>query len=196
MSARVVAVLCTLLAARTALAAGSAVKGTVTSDEGPVANAVVMLEGPSVPAAATAPHATIDQENQAFVPRVIAVPVGTTVDFPNHDAVLHNVYSASPAKRFDLGMYDRGDSKSVLFDAPGVVHVGCNVHPRMEAFVVVHTNPYAAVSDANGVYTITGVPAGTYQLRVWHEKLGAPASPITVHADGVEARDLHLTKQP
>jgi plastocyanin len=196
MSARVLVALVALLAVRTAAAGVGTVKGTITSDTGPVADAVVLIEGPSVAASAGAPHAVVAQRRQTFVPRVIAVPLGTTVDFPNDDDILHNVFSASPAKKFDLGMYDRGQTRSVLFDVPGVVQIGCNVHPQMEAYVVVHTNPYVAVSDAKGGYTIAGVPDGTYQLRVWHERLAEQRSPVTVHDGQVEARDVRLASHP
>ncbi|HLK10632.1 MAG TPA: carboxypeptidase regulatory-like domain-containing protein [Candidatus Binatia bacterium] len=174
---------------------GAAVKGTITAGPAPgtpVADAVVLVDGPSVPAPPDAPHATIDQRNESFVPHVIAIAVGTTVDFPNHDPVLHNVYAASPAKHFDLGMYGEGESRSVLFDKAGVVRVGCNVHPKMEAFVIVHTNPWAAVTDAHGAYTITGVPPGHYTVRVWHESRGAREVPITLRAGEVLPLDLRL----
>jgi plastocyanin len=173
----------------------AAVKGTITAGPAPgspVADAVVLIEGPSVPAPADAPHAVIDQRHETFVPHVIVVPVGTTVDFPNHDPVLHNVYSASPAKRFDLGMYGEGESRGVRFDVPGVVRVGCNVHPKMEAFVVVHANPWAAVTDAHGAYTITDVPPGRYTVRVWHESRGGREAPVTLRAGEVLPLDLRL----
>jgi plastocyanin len=180
------------LTVRAAAAEGGAVKGTLTGPNGPVADAVVLIEGPSVPATAGAPHVVVDQREQTFVPHVVAVPVGTTVDFPNHDPMLHNVFSASPAKKFDLGMYDRGETKSIAFDVPGVVRIGCNVHPKMQAFVVVHTNPYVAVSKADGSYTVGGVPVGSYQLRVWHETLAEQRIPVTVHDGQVETRDARL----
>jgi len=171
------------------------VKGTITRGGAPgelVANAVLLVEGPSLPAGAGAPHAVVDQRQQAFVPHVLAVPLGTTVDFPNSDPFLHNVYSSSPAKKFDLGMYERGETRSVIFDTPGVVAVHCNVHPRMEAFIVVHTNPYLAVTDARGVYTITNVPPGSYQVRVWHEDLAEKRVPITVREGQVQPLDVRL----
>jgi hypothetical protein len=138
----------------------------------------------------------VDQRNHTFIPRVVAIPVGTTIDFPNHDDVLHNVYSASPAKRFDVGMYDQGETRSVTFDSPGVVHIGCNVHPTMEGWVFVHTNPYVAVTDAHGGYTIGNVPPGTYQARVWHERLAERSVPVTVTAGGVQALDVKLAAHP
>ena len=182
-----------------ARAGGAAVKGTITAGPPPgtpVADAVVMVDGPAPPAPAPGGHAVVDQRSQTFVPHVLAVPVGTMVDFPNHDPVLHNVFSASPAKRFDLGMYDQGETRSVTFDRPGVVEIRCNAHPRMRAFVVVQMNPYAAVSDAHGAYTITGIPPGVHRVRVWHESLAEGQSPITLHEGQVETLDVRLEKRP
>jgi len=181
-----------LLVARVAFAGDGAVKGTVTGPTGAAHDAVVLLDGPSVPAPAGARHVVVDQRNETFVPHVVAVAVGTTVDFPNHDGVLHNVFSASPAKKFDLGMYGAGESRSITFDTPGVVRIGCNAHPKMEAFVVVHPNPYVAVTDANGAYTVAGVPAGSYELRVWHETLKEQRVPVVVNDGQVETRDVRL----
>jgi plastocyanin len=181
-----------LFTAGIALADNGAVKGTISGPTGPVPNAVVLLDGPSVPAAAGAPHVVVDQRNETFVPHVVAVAVGTAVDFPNHDGVLHNAFSASPAKKFDLGMYGAGESRSVTFDTPGVVRIGCNAHPKMEAFVVVHPNPYVAVTDAQGGYTVAGVPAGSYELRIWHETLKEQHVPVIVHDGQVETRDVRL----
>jgi plastocyanin len=179
--------------ASTAWAAGGTIKGVLTDPDGrPVANAAVLVEGPPAPSASSAPHAVIEQRDQTFVPHMLVVASGTTVDFPNHDPMLHNVYSASPAKKFDLGMYEQGATRSVTFDTPGVVRIGCNVHPKMEAFVVVHANPYGAVTNDQGVYTITGVPAGSWQVRVWHERLAERRAPIVVPEGQVEPLDLRL----
>lgn len=192
MSRAALVVLLTLFGARAVLAGAGAVKGTVRSDGGPVLEAVVLLEGPALAAGSGAPHAVIDQRHETFVPHVLAVPVGTTVDFPNHDPMLHNVYSASPAKKFDLGMYGAGETKSVTFDTPGVVRIGCNVHPKMEAFVVVHENPYAAVSDRTGTYTVANVPEGSYELRVWHATLAEKRVPVTIRSGEVQPVDVWL----
>jgi plastocyanin len=186
-----VATVLALAAGRAGAEGGATLKGIITAGSGhgtPVADAVVLIDGPSVPAPPDAPHATIDQRNATFVPHVIAVAVGTTVDFPNRDLALHNVYGA----HFDLGMYPKGESRSHRFDEPGVVRVGCNVHDKMEAFVVVHTNPWAAVTDADGAYTITGVPPGRYTVRVWHESRGGRQVPVTIQAGEVMPLDLQL----
>lgn len=187
-----------LLAYASTAVAASVVKGRITSEGGratPVANAVVMIDGPPVPTAAGGPHPVIDQRDRTFIPHVLAVRVGTTVDFPNHDLMLHNVFSASPAKPFDLGMYDRGETRSVTFDKPGVVRIGCNAHPDMEAFIVVHTNAHVAVTDAQGGYTIEGVPPGSHRVRVWHETLAEGEAPVVVREDRVEHLDVRLSRR-
>jgi plastocyanin len=176
-----------------------AIKGTITGGAAPgtpVANAAVLLMGPSIPTAADAAHAVMDQRRDSFVPRVLAIAAGTTVDFPNDDPRLHNVYSASAAKKFDLGMYGEGGHKSVTFDVPGVVAVRCNVHPKMEGYIVVHANPYVAVTDARGSYTITGVPAGSYTVRVWAERLTEKEVPVVVREGQVQPLDVRLEGPP
>jgi plastocyanin len=112
-------------------------------------------------------EARLDQRNEAFFPYVLAVQVGTTVAFPNDDRTYHNVFSFSKAKRFDLGRYPRGRSKSVRFDRPGVVRVFCDIHAHMSAFILVFAHPYFATTDAEGRFRIPSVPAGTYTIAVW-----------------------------
>jgi plastocyanin len=188
--------LAALLAAPTlAAAAPGGVKGTVTAaarEHEALADAVVTLDGPSAPADPAARHAVIDQRGDAFVPRVLVVPVGTTVDFPNHDTHLHNVFAMSKTKTFDLGMYDAGESRSVLFDQVGRVPIRCNVHPKMEAMVVVHSNAYAAVSGADGSYTIPGVLPGSYTARIWHQGHRERSVPVTVKDGAITALDVRL----
>lgn len=186
-----------LLAAVTHAAGGESgtVKGTISTASGPVADAVVLIDAPGQAVAAGAPHAVITQQGMKFAPHVLAVTAGTTVDFPNRDPLLHNVVSSSPAKRFDLGMYAQGETKSVTFDTPGVVEIRCHVHPEMSAFVVVHASPYAAVTDARGAYTIRGVPPGTYPARVWHEAHAERATTVTVHDGAVQPLDVRLERR-
>jgi len=114
-------------------------------------------------------RAYLDQRDETFVPHVLAVAVGTTVVFPNSDRVYHNVFSLSKAKRFDLGRYPRGASRSVTFDKPGVIRVFCEIHSHMSAFVLVFAHRYFATTDDEGRYRIDGVPAGRYTLAVWNE---------------------------
>ena len=114
-------------------------------------------------------RARLDQKNETFVPYVLAVTVGSTVDFPNSDRIYHNVFSLSKAKRFDLGRYPRGQSRSVRFDRPGVVRVFCEIHSHMSAFILVFAHRYFAVTGADGRYRIEGVPPGDYALAVWND---------------------------
>jgi plastocyanin len=111
--------------------------------------------------------AELDQRNEAFIPYVLAVRAGATVNFPNHDRTYHNVFSFSSAKRFDLGRYARGHSKSVRFDKAGVVRVFCDIHAHMSAFILVFAHPFFAVTDAEGRYRIPDVPSGSHLLTVW-----------------------------
>jgi plastocyanin len=196
--AALAAVLAVAALAGSAPAGESAIKGTVTRGTGagePVAGAVVMLEGPTLRAAPEAPHGVIDQRRTTFVPHVLAVQVGTTVDFPNSDPFVHNVSSTSPAQRFDLGMYGQGESRSVTFETPGVVEIRCNVHPKMAAFVVVHANPYFAVTDAGGSYTIDRVPPGGYKVHVWHETLADKRVPVVLREGQVQRLDVRLKRR-
>jgi plastocyanin len=190
------AVLLVLAASATSAHAVGTLKGKITAGTAPgdpVVDAVVMVEGVPWTAGAEPRHAVINQRNDTFVPHVVVVVVGTTVDFPNHDSHLHNVFSpAKGASHFDLGMYVEGETKSVKFDTPGVVPIRCNVHPAMDAYVVVHANPYGAVSDAHGEYTIAGVPDGSYTVRVWHERLAERSVPVVVRDGVVQPLDVHL----
>ena len=113
-------------------------------------------------------RATLDQRNETFVPHVLAITVGTTVDFPNSDNTYHNVFSLR-APRFDLGRYAAGRSKSVRFDRPGIVRVFCEIHAHMSAFILVFNHRYFAVTSADGRYQITRVPPGRYTLVAWNE---------------------------
>ena len=136
----------------------------------PAGEAVVSLHS-SAAAAATRPgRGVVDQRNTQFVPRVSVVTVGTPVTFPNSDNVRHQVYSFSPAKRFELPLYSGKPAAPVVFATPGVVELGCNIHDWMLAYVVVVDTPYHVVTDARGQGRIEA-PAGTYILRVWHPGL-------------------------
>jgi plastocyanin len=111
----------------------------------------------------------LDQRNQTFVPHVLAVTTGTTVDFLNSDRTYHNGFSLSKAKRFDLGRYPRNQVRSVRFDRPGVVRVFCDIHSHMSAFILVFAHRYFAVTEPDGSYRIDRVPAGSYSLVAWNE---------------------------
>jgi plastocyanin len=127
---------------------------------------------------------TMDQRNEAFAPYVLAVLVGTTVDFPNSDRTYHNVFSFSKAKRFDLGRYARGDSKAVRFDRPGVVRVFCDIHSHMSAFILVFAHRYFATTDAEGRYRIENVPPGAYNVMAWNDGQNRQSRPVRVPESG------------
>jgi plastocyanin len=131
------------------------------------------------------PHAQLIQKNKMFEPHLVVVEVGSQVDFPNHDPFFHNVFSLFNGKRFDLGLYEAGSTRSVRFDRSGICYIFCNIHPQMSAIVVVVDTPYFAVSSAQGDILIPRVPSGRYQMNVWEEHctpkdLEALARPITV----------------
>ena len=130
------------------------------------------------------PRVKLDQRRETFVPHVLAIMTGTTVDFPNSDATFHNVFSLSKTQRFDLGRYPQGRSKSVRFDRPGVVRVFCDIHSHMSAFIVVFSHPYFAVTDADGRYRIDGIPAGTYSVSAWYEGDTRDTRNITIPESG------------
>jgi plastocyanin len=121
------------------------------------------------PASAQHPPYRLLQKDKQFHPHLLVVPTGTSVEFPNADPFFHNVFSLFNGKRFDLGLYESGTSRSVRFDREGVSYIFCNIHPEMGAVVLALSTPYYAVSGAEGIVTIHGVPAGSYRLNVWSE---------------------------
>jgi plastocyanin len=137
-------------------------------------------------------RAAMDQRNETFVPHVLAVTVGTVVDFPNSDRFYHNVFSLSKAARFDLGRYAVGKSKSVRFTQPGIVRVFCEIHSHMNAFILVFGHPFYAMTDDDGRYRIGNVPAGTYNVVAWNEGVASDPKPVTIAAGGVAELDFTL----
>ena len=133
----------------------------------------------------------LDQRNQTFLPYVLAIPVGTTVDFPNSDSTYHNVFSLSKARRFDLGRYPRGESRSVRFDRPGVVRVFCEIHSHMSAFILVFAHRYFAHHRRGGPlpHRAAFLPA-SYRLVVWHDGREREARPVQVVEGAVVEADF------
>jgi plastocyanin len=146
------------------------------------ANAVVYVAAiPGKTFPAPQEHAKMDQANLVFVPHVLPVLVGTTVDFKNSDAVLHNVFSPEPcAEKFNLGTWPKGESKSYTFKRECAATLLCKVHPEMEAFVVAVPTPYFAVTKADGSFHIADLPDGEYTVKVWHPKLKATQKAVRV----------------
>jgi len=141
-------------------------------------------------------HGVVDQFNLTFVPHVIAVQIGTTIDFPNSDSVRHNVLSPPDCPiQFNLGTYDVGVVKHVTFDKPGEIPLLCNVHAEMSAFVLVLENPYFSLTEKDGVFKIENVPAGTYKLSAWHERLRTITKDVTIEAGKTTSVDFQMKKR-
>lgn len=176
------------IAATTLTAHAGNIKGKVTAHGAKNAgDAVVYIEkiaGKTF--SAPKAHAKIDQRNMTFKPRVLPILAGTTVDFLNSDDVLHNVYSPDKCcGKFNLGSWPKGQTKSYTFTQAGCfATLLCNVHPEMQGNVIVLETPYFAVTSADGSYEIKNVPAGTYTVKIWHEKLKGSAQSVTVAASG------------
>lgn len=133
-------------------------------------NVVVFVKASAT--SSTAMRAAIRQKGEEFLPHLVAVPVGSTVEFPNDDPIFHNVFSLSRAATFDLGRYPRGQSKSRTFSASGVVKVYCHLHSHMNAVIRVFDHPYFAIPDAQGRFRITDLAPGRYDVVAWHERVG------------------------
>ena len=145
-----------------------------------------------VPDGARAKIPTISSHRKEFEPHVSAVPVGTSVSFPNLDDIMHNVFSISRGNRFDLGLYKSGAKKDYVFETPGLVRIYCNIHPHMSAFVRVLENPYFAWTQPDGNFRIPDVPPGNYTLKVWHEQ-GETSQPVVVSEGGPRVSSSHST---
>jgi plastocyanin len=135
-------------------------------------------------------RAVLDQRNETFVPHVLAITTGTTVDFPNSDQIFHNVFSLSKTARFDLGRYAAGRSKSVRFDRPGIVRVFCDIHSHMNAFILVFSHTFFAVTDSDGRYRLDNVPPGSYNVIAWHEGVLSTPRAVTVSANAATELDF------
>ncbi len=156
----------------------------------PLKDAVIYLQG-GAPMAAPAPApAVIDQVHKQFVPQVSVIQVGSAVSFPNNDQIRHSVYSFSEAKPFTLKLYAGKPPGPVVFDKPGVVVLGCNIHDQMAAWVVVVDTPYFGKTDANGDLSVQGVKPGTYELVAWYPMMeqGPTLQPVTLQSAEVQRR--------
>jgi plastocyanin len=155
-----------------------------------VGNAVVYLEGRGPRGNPVRVEMTLD--GRTFSPRVIVVPVGSTVVFPNHDPFNHNVFSLSEPNSFDLGLYGRGEKAEHRFRRAGVVQVYCNIHPQMAGFILVRDNAYYAQPGADGTYTVENVAPGSYTLHVWHERAPEVTREIVVPEGGLADQDVSV----
>lgn len=173
------------------------------------ANIVVYLtKAPATDVDLSKAKFVMDQQNLAFIPNVLPIPVGSTVLFPNNDKVDHNVFSMSRTKKFNLGSYKPGESQTVVFDKPGIVEVRCDVHAEMAAYILVMKNPYFAVTDKQGDFEIpdagylqqaglegiADLPPGKYSVKTRHEKLKTQKKSIVVPDTGGVVVQLDLKR--
>jgi plastocyanin len=149
-----------------------------------MASVVVFIKDPPPREHLPALNATITQKDEAFAPRVIAITAGSTVEFPNFDPYFHNVFSLSRAASFDLGRYPRGDSRSRRFTSKGLIKVYCQIHSHMSASIMVFDHDYFRIPEANGSFRLDNVPAGTYRVSAWHERIGESVRDVRVDAGG------------
>jgi plastocyanin len=141
-------------------------------------------------------RARMDQRGQQFVPNMLAVTAGTVVDFPNNDNTFHNVFSLSRVRTCDLGRFAPGRTGSVRFDRPGIVPIFCDIHSHMSSYVLVFGHHFFAVSGADGRYSISEVPAGTYSVAVWSVLGTTPPRRITVPDAGVVEANFQVSREP
>jgi plastocyanin len=162
--------LAALLAAGGPALAGGIDAFVTTPDGQALADAVVVLEPAGGAPAASRATVTIAQRDRELVPYATVVQTGTTIEFPNQDPFKHHLFSFSPAKTFEIKLYAGKPAKPVVFDKPGEVALGCNIHDWMEAYVLVVDTPYFARTDARGRARLADVPPGSYRLRWWHPR--------------------------
>jgi hypothetical protein len=147
-----------------------------------LSNVIVFIQDPPRGTALPPMRARIVQENETFVPRVVAITRGSTVDFPNGDPFFHDVFSLSRSATFDLGSYPRGQTKSHLFRQAGLVKVYCHIHSHMTASIMVFDHTFFTIPKPDGSFTIDEIPAGTYQVSAWHERIGENSQPVKIEA--------------
>jgi plastocyanin/truncated hemoglobin YjbI len=174
--------------------APGSLRGVMTIDGKPPAGlGVVMLWPERGGKKRTAKTRVIEQRNKTFAPHVLAVPVGSTVSFPNYDPLFHDVFSLSKARAFDLGMYKQGETREVKLDRPGIIRLGCNLHANMSAYIIVVDAPHYVVADSDGSFAFTSLPPGKYKVQAWNERSAEPTVSTLVIKAGANTHDLALT---
>lgn len=163
----------------------------------PVEDSAIIVEPSAGDVPMHHPRATIEQRDRELVPYVTIVQTGTAIDFPNRDPLKHHLFSFSPAKRFELKLYAGKPEKPVIFDKPGEVALGCNIHDWMEAYVLVVDSPYFAKTGRNGHATISNIPPGHYRLRLWHPRQKSEPPPREIEIAAASSKlNLSLDISP
>jgi plastocyanin len=157
-----------------------------------IRNVVVYLKNAAFRGAPPPTRAELRQEHETFLPHVLAITRGSTVDFPNDDPIFHNVFSLSSAATFDLRRYPRGQSRSQTFTKAGIVKVYCNIHSHMSATILVMDNPYFTIPALDGTFELPNLPPGQYTLVGWHERVGERQSSVRVERGKTATIELSL----
>jgi plastocyanin len=168
------------------------VAAPVATNNSEINNVVVFLKDLPAQTAVPMMRAAISQKDEAFVPRVVAITTGSTVEFPNLDPYFHNVFSLSRSANFDLGRFPRGDSRIRKFTTPGLVKVYCHIHSHMSASIMVFDHDHFTIPSADGSFTLDGVTAGSYRLSAWHERIGESTQQIKIDPGGVARVEFSL----
>lgn len=182
-------------------AGAAAVEARVVDGDGEAVEDAVLMVFPEAGGAGPAKPdvVDVDQKDKEFVPRISAVAVGTKIRFPNYDQIRHHVYSFSPAKTFEIPLYKGIPADPIIFDEPGVVTLGCNIHDWMQGWVLVTDAPWFARTGADGRVRIDGLPAGPARLRVWHPELdGKPEQTertVTLSEDGAATVAIEIDRK-
>jgi plastocyanin len=193
---RLAAMALSLALAVPSAARGGTVRGQVVLVErggkhaSELSQVLVWVEGPRVPPAPSTER--IRMKGKAFIPHLVVVPLGGSVEFPNQDPILHNAFSMTAGNRFDLDLYKRPKSRTWTPRAAGVVRVYCNIHPQMSAIVVVRDNPFWVFASSDGTFTIPDVPEGQWTVTAWHERSGEASRPVVVGADAASSISISL----
>lgn len=188
----VASVVTTFAVVAAAHASGGTIEGKVEATPAKyLADTVVYLK--NVPGTYPPRALAMDQKGMKFLPRILTATQGDSVKFLNHDSVTHNVYSADN-EGFNLGSFKQNEERSQKFEQAGAYTLLCSIHPEMLGYVIVGQNPFAAVVDATGHYSIKNVPPGKYQLEVWNPQLKAAAKPVTVTDGGTTQENLALKR--
>lgn len=158
-----------------------------------IKNVVVYLTGVAAPGGGVAAATKqLRQQHETFLPHVLAVQRGTTVDFPNDDPIFHNVFSLSSAASFDLRRYPRGESRSRQFSKPGLVKIYCHIHSHMSATILVLDHPYFTTPEMDGTFTLANLPPGEHTIVGWHERVGERRAIVRVERGKTSTVDLSL----
>jgi plastocyanin len=195
---RVAAAIALVASVLSAQASGTVRVVTRDTNGSAVADAVAYLSNTDSPAPVSPPAdpVAITQKDQEFRPYVTPVVVGTKVVFPNLDNVQHHVYSVSPAKRFEIPLYIGDSKETIVFDRPGIVTLGCNIHDWMVAYVVVLSTPYYAKTGTDGTAEVSGLPPGHYRLEVWHPRAGTVSRDLFVTESSDTTQVISVVLKP